>query len=93
MAFRRSGERLGMALRAVRSILDPEHIWLAGPVSRSPSFVDAVRGRLVGDTGARAVDASPQISVSSYESDEAAALVALQHFAFGPGLDLARIPP
>ena len=92
MAFRRSGERLGMALRAVRSILDPEHIWLAGPVSRSPSFVDAVRERLVGDPGARAVDASPQISVSSYESDEAAALVALQHFAFGPGLDLARIP-
>ena len=93
MAFRRSGNRLGTALCAVRSVLDPERIWLAGPVSQASSFVAGVRERLLADTGARAVDATPFIDLSSYAGDEAAALVALNHFAFGPGLDLARIAP
>lgn len=90
-AFRRAGEHLGVALRAVRSVLDPDRIWLAGPLSQAPSFVDGVRARVLAGTGARAVDAPMPVVVASHAGDEAAALVALRHFAFGPALDLAGL--
>jgi predicted NBD/HSP70 family sugar kinase len=89
-AFGACGEQLGEALNAVRAVVDPEHIWLAGPLAQAESFVEGVLSRF--DVAARGDNdkVMPKLALSSLSSDAAAALLALKLFAFGPALDLAR---
>lgn len=86
LAFRTSGEHLGDALNAIRAVLDPERIVLAGPLAQTGSYVEGIRSRIDGgDAG------SPSLCLATQTNDAAAARLALLQFVFSPSLDLTRI--
>jgi len=90
--FHDCGAKLGEALCAVLSILDPSRIVLAGPLAQVSSFVEGARTRVRLPHDAAGAHGS-SIDLCTYEADEAAAIVALQHFVFPLGMDgFARRP-
>ncbi len=100
-AFHASGAQLGEALNAVRALLDPQRIVLAGPLGRTPSYVKGVQARLEARDSSRSERAAggaglpdpeaPLLALASHSADSAAACLALAEFAFGGALDLARL--
>jgi predicted NBD/HSP70 family sugar kinase len=88
-AFHASGEQLGEALNAVRALLDPQRIVLAGPLGHTASYVKGVLARLhERDAGGGAPEA-PLLIVGTHTPDSAGACLALAEFVFGTGLELA----
>jgi predicted NBD/HSP70 family sugar kinase len=90
-AFRACGERLGSALNAVRSVLDPGRIVLAGPLSRTGSFMDGVRARIEQLAVGERTPGAPLLQVANHSSDSAAVRLALSAFVFSAALDLRRL--
>lgn len=90
-AFQASGAQLGDALNAVRAILDPQRIVLAGPLSGTASYVKGVQARLnERDSGGGSPD-SPLLVLGTHTPDSAGACLALAEFAFGGSLDLSGL--
>ena len=88
-AFQASGAQLGDALNAVRALLDPQRIVLAGPLSTTASYVKGVQAKLnERDAGGGSPDA-PLLAMASHTPDSAGACLALTEFAFGNALNLA----
>ncbi len=88
-AFLASGEQLGEALNAVRAVLDPQRIVLAGPLAGTASYVKGVLARLNERDGGGGSPEAPLLTVASHTPDSAGACLALAEFAFGTGLELA----
>lgn len=88
-AFQASGAQLGDTLNAVRALLDPQRIVLAGPLASTASYVKGVQARLnERDAGGGSPD-SPLLVLGTHTADSAGACLALTEFAFGGSLDLA----
>ncbi|MGI9385680.1 MAG: ROK family protein [Methyloligellaceae bacterium] len=85
-AFNAAGARLGLALTAVRSVVDPECIVLAGPLAQVESYVSGVRHALsAGDEP----PADPIALVVSRQSvDAAGAWLALDGYVLGDAINL-----
>jgi len=87
-AFRASGAQLGDTLNAVRALLDPQRIVLAGPLAGTASYVKGVQARLnERDAGGGSTD-SPLLVLGTHTTDSAGACLALTEFVFGGTLDL-----
>jgi predicted NBD/HSP70 family sugar kinase len=88
-AFRTSGRRLGETLAGLWVALDPEMLLLTGPVAELEPYVQGIRD------GWRRAGLSPpeddRFRVSRRDPADAAALLALDAFALGPTLDVARL--
>ena len=88
-AFQASGAQLGDTLNAVRALLDPQRIVLAGPLAATASYVKGVQARLnERDAGGGSPD-SPLLVLGTHTPDSAGACLALTEFAFGGSLELA----
>ncbi|MEK6593784.1 MAG: ROK family transcriptional regulator [Pseudomonadota bacterium] len=85
-AFRASGGQLADALNAIRAVLDPEKIVLAGPLAQTGSYVEGIRSRL-DVQGSN----SSFLCLATQSSDTAAVQLALSQFVFCSSLDLARL--
>lgn len=85
-AFRASGEQLADALNAIRAVLDPERIVLAGPLAQTGSYVEGIRSRLDGRG-----DNPSFLRLATQSGDTAAIRLALSQFVFCSSLDLARL--
>jgi predicted NBD/HSP70 family sugar kinase len=90
-AFQASGEHLGDALNAVRALLDPQRIVLAGPLGHTASYLKGVRLRLAERDGGGGTAGAPLLVEAAHTSDSAGACLALGQFAFGSGLELADL--
>ena len=88
-AFQASGEQLGDALNAVRALLDPQRIVLAGPLGHTASYVKGVLARLHERDEGGGSPEGPLLAVASHTPDSAGACLALAEFAFGTRLELA----
>ena len=88
-AFQASGAQLGEALNAVRALLDPQRIVLAGPLAGTASYVKGVQGKLNERDGGGGSPDGPLLALASHTADSAGACLALTEFAFGTALDLA----
>lgn len=92
VAFRSCGERLGEALAALRAVVDPDRILLAGPLAQAGSYVEGVRARL--DPAPReAPSGEPLLFLATHVADAAAASLALARLVYAPALDLERLRP
>jgi predicted NBD/HSP70 family sugar kinase len=88
-AFRASGRRLGKTLAGLWAALDPEMLLLTGPVADLEPYVDGMRE---GWRSAGLPALAPErFRISRRDPADAAALLALDEFALGPRLDLARL--
>jgi predicted NBD/HSP70 family sugar kinase len=83
-ALERAGRNLGRAIRPLRTVLDPTHILLSGPVGRTASYLNGVQDG-IGEDGADAVQSRERLI------DEAAALMAFDAFIRTPSMDFARL--
>lgn len=88
-AFQASGEALGDALNAVRAVLDPQRIVLAGPLGHTTSYVKGVLASLQERDAGGGSPEAPLLSVATHTPDSAGACLALAEFAFGTRLELA----
>lgn len=86
-AFRACGERLGAALNAVRAVLDPGRIILAGPLAQTESFVNGARSQLEQQAVGVRTTPAPQLQLANHSSDSAGARLALSTFVFSSALD------
>lgn len=82
--LRSAGEHLGLALRAVAAVVDPEAIFLAGDVGHAESYLTGVREGFGTDAGIPVVP-------STLSNDMAAIWLALEAFVYSRDLDIARL--
>jgi predicted NBD/HSP70 family sugar kinase len=88
-AFQASGEQLGEALNAVRALLDPQRIVLAGPLGHTASYFKGVLAQLNERDAGGGTKEAPLLAVARHTPDSAGACLALAEFAFGTALELA----
>jgi predicted NBD/HSP70 family sugar kinase len=81
--LRDAGRQLGLSLRAVAAVADPEVIFLAGAVGHAPSYLDGARETFASDDGAR-------ILPSTVANDVTAMWLALEAFVYSRELDFDR---
>lgn len=86
-AFRVCGERLGAALNTVRAVLDPGRIILAGPLSRTNSFVEGARSHIEHLAVGERAGPGPLLQLANHSSDSAAARLALSAFVFSSAFE------
>ena len=84
--FREAGQALGTALGALAAVVDPEAIFLAGPVGHADSY-------LAGARQAMAEYSDVPIEPSTVPNDMAAIWLALETFFYSRDLDFARLMP
>lgn len=82
--MRSAGQQLGVALRAVAAVADPEAIFLAGEVGHAESYLTGVRDGFGADTG---IGVAP----STIPNELAAIWLALEAFVYSRDLDLGRL--
>jgi predicted NBD/HSP70 family sugar kinase len=79
-----AGRHLGLALRAVAAVADPEAILLAGEVGHADSYLQGAREVFTTDTGI-------PVLPSTITNDMAAVWLALEAFVYSRDLDLSRL--
>lgn len=82
--LRSAGQQLGIALRALAAVVDPEAIFLAGEVGHAESYLAGVRQVLSEDTGIL-------VEPSSIPNEMAAIWLALEAFVYSRDLDITRL--
>ncbi|SAL02911.1 ROK family protein [Caballeronia calidae] len=82
--LRAAGRHLGLALRAVAAVADPEAVFLAGEVGHSEGYLQGVREAFTEDTGIPVVP-------STVTNDMAAIWLALEAFVYSRELDMSRL--
>lgn len=81
--LRSAGRQLGLALRAVAAVADPEVIFLAGAVGHADSYLAGVREVF-------ATDSNTPIMPSTISNDMAAISLALEAFVYSHDLDISQ---
>ena len=82
--LRSAGRQLGVALRAVAAVADPEAIFLAGAVGHAESYLAGARETF-------ALDADIPLVPSTISNDMAAISLALEAFVYSRELDISRL--
>lgn len=83
-ALRSAGRHLGLALRAIAAVADPEAVFLAGEVGHSEDYLQGAREAFTADTGIPIVP-------STVTNDMAAIWLALEAFVYSRELDMSRL--
>jgi len=83
-ALQKAGRTLGRTIKPLQIALDPQRIFLAGPVGRIASYVEGVRDGIGPDHAAL-------IAPCKFKVEDAAALVAFEQFIRSPRLDFGRL--
>lgn len=84
--FRLAGTMLGQAVETTITLLQPEKVLLAGPMTTVPAYVEGVRDVLRGDGNGD--DFAERLTVSEMSIENAAQLLALNEFLVARDLDL-----
>ncbi|HHK74330.1 MAG TPA: ROK family protein [Rhizobiales bacterium] len=87
-AFRKAGLKMGYAVDALLSILDPELILLAGRTHRQPDFIEGIRETLA---KIRPGSKDWPVKVSRVTSDQSAIWLGLNAFVYSPSLDIHQL--
>jgi predicted NBD/HSP70 family sugar kinase len=87
-AFRKAGRKMGYAVDALLSILDPEQVLLTGATHRQPDFIQGIRETL-GDIRPGAQDWP--VKVSRVTSDQSAIWLGLNAFVYSPSLNIDQL--
>lgn len=87
-AFKQAGRKMGYAVDALLSILDPEQVLLTGTTHRQPDFITGIRETL-GDIRPGAQDWP--VKVSRVTSDQSAIWLGLNAFVYSPSLDIDQL--
>ena len=87
-AFRRAGQKMGHAVDALLSILDPELILLTGTTHGHPEFIEGIRETLA---RIRPAEQDWPVKVSRVTSDQSAIWLGLNAFVYSPSLDIQRL--
>lgn len=88
MAFREAGRKMGYAIDAALSILDPELVLLAGSAGRQKDYLEGIRQTLV---GLRGLDGEPPVQASEVTSDQSAVWLGLDAFVYSRNLDIDQL--
>ena len=87
-AFRKAGRKMGYAVDALLSILDPELILLTGRTHRQPDFIEGIRETLA---DIRPGSKDWPVKVSRVTSDQSAIWLGLNTFVYSPSLDIQQL--
>ena len=92
--FFKAGQKMGYAIDAILSMLDPEQILLTGATHRQPDYIEGIRktlSQIRPNTSDEPVDWP--VKVSRVTSDQSAIWLGLNAFVFSPSLniDLLRV--
>ena len=78
------------ASAALRAVVDPDRILLAGPLAQAGSYVEGVRAQL--DPAPQGAPLSePRLFLATHTADAAAASLALARLVYAPALNLERL--
>lgn len=84
-AFYTAGTELGKALSAIKMVMDPERIVLAGPLARVDHYVRGLRDALDGSTIGN--EPMPTVVINNLTVDAAGAWLAVENFVISDRLD------